>query len=272
MRLRAAFHVHSNWSYDGRWTLSQIAKEFKARGYDAVLMTEHDLGFSEELRRAHREACRQESTNDILLIPGVEYSDPSNTVHTLIWGNVPFLGAGRETTYVLQESQENGGVCVLAHPSRRGAWKVFSTEWTPYLAGIEVWNRKTDGWSPSPDGLRLAASTGVEQVVGLDFHSANQFFPLSMRIPIEGKVDEEGILNALKRRACSCDAMGVDLKRFSSSTFLLSSTRVLEVARRSAVRSVRFMRRYLPRTRSGEPAHPNESDKKTSSPSLSSGS
>ena len=48
-RIRAAVHVHSEWSYDGSWPLTRIATAFSRRGYRAVLMAEHDRGFD-----AHR--------------------------------------------------------------------------------------------------------------------------------------------------------------------------------------------------------------------------
>jgi hypothetical protein len=200
-------------------------------------MTEHDVGFTEERRRAHREACRSAGTEHILFIPGIEYGDPSNTVHTLVWGDVPFLGAGRETQYVLEQATERGGVCVLAHPSRRAAWKVFQPDWLNYLAGIEVWNRKTDGWSPSRDGIRVVSGTPVPPVVGLDFHCAKQFFPLVVRLPLETQSDEAAILDALRRRSYSCQAWGRDLKWFTSGP-ALSASGLLEAARRMAARTV----------------------------------
>jgi predicted metal-dependent phosphoesterase TrpH len=43
---QATCHVHSEWSYDGSWTLPRIAEAFGRRGSDVVLMSEHDKGFS----------------------------------------------------------------------------------------------------------------------------------------------------------------------------------------------------------------------------------
>src|SRR5215469_2120369 len=109
MTIKAALHVHSTWSYDGTWSLEQIVEGFSRRGYNLLLVTEHDVGFTEEKRRAHREACQKVSRDDLLVVPGIEYSDPTNTVHTLIWGNIPFLGAGQETQCVLERAASQGG-------------------------------------------------------------------------------------------------------------------------------------------------------------------
>lgn len=45
--VKAAVHVHSEWSYDARLPLPELADLF-ARGYDAVFMSEHDRGFAAE--------------------------------------------------------------------------------------------------------------------------------------------------------------------------------------------------------------------------------
>ena len=93
-RIRVAAHVHSSWSYDGRWSLSQIAATFGRLGYDAILLAEHDRGFDAERWSAYRRACADASTESMLLVPGLEYSDASNSVHVPVWGDVPFFGEG----------------------------------------------------------------------------------------------------------------------------------------------------------------------------------
>src|SRR5258708_3566891 len=147
--IKAACHVHSDWSYDGKWTLPDLAAAFGRRGYRVVMMTEHDRGFSEARRLEHRAACAAASSDELLLLPGIEYSDATNALHVLVWGQVPFLGEEMPTAELLRRVKAAGGVAVLAHPSRRQAWKVFDSGWTDGLLGIEVWNRKTDGWAPS---------------------------------------------------------------------------------------------------------------------------
>src|SRR5262245_42830319 len=121
----AACHVHSSWSYDGSWSLEALASAFFERGYRILMITEHDRGFTESRRLEHREACAHASSEDIMLLPGIEYSDSTNTVHVLVWGHVPFLGEGLPTDALLKSVKASNGVAVLAHPSRRDAWKVF---------------------------------------------------------------------------------------------------------------------------------------------------
>jgi hypothetical protein len=239
--LRAALHIHSVWSYDGHWTLERIAEVFADRRYDLLFVTEHDQGFTEERRQRHRDACRSASTGLVTIIPGIEYSDPSNVVHTLVWGDVPFLGTGQETMRVLERATGQGGVCVFAHPSRRAAWKVFRREWLKHIAGIEIWNRKTDGWSPSPEAAQLISDTGARSVVGIDFHSAKEMFPLALRFQDADQREECSVLEALRMGSYRCEAFGMDVRAFAGGVGGHASS-LLESGRRRAARVYRFLK------------------------------
>ena len=215
MQILAACHVHSEWSYDGKWPLGRIAEVFSRRGYRVVMMTEHDRGFDESRRREHRAACRQASTDRILLIPGIEYSDPTNSIHLLVWGDVPFIGEGMSVETILRLAAAGGGIVVYAHPSRREAWKLFQPEWAKQLLGIELWNRKTDGWAPSLAAKNLLKSSGTFPFVGMDFHDHKQLFALGTVVELEGSVTEAKVLAALAAGRGAPQAFGWPVKKFT---------------------------------------------------------
>jgi len=202
MGIPAVSHVHSEWSYDGTWKLDELAREFSRRGYQVMLMTEHDRGFTQSRWMDYRRACRELSSDKMLVVPGIEYSDPENIVHILTWGNVPFLGENLPTRSVLEAVRNAGGVAVLAHPSRRKAWQRFDASWSEYLTGIEVWNRKTDGWRPSPDAPELLAAAACHPFVGMDFHERRQLFPLAMVLDCPMPLSHEVVLDCLRNRRC----------------------------------------------------------------------
>ena len=206
MEVAAACHLHSEWSYDARWSLDALSARFVHRGYRIMLMTEHDRGFTAARLEQYREACARASSAKILLVPGIEYSDSLNRVHVLVWGPVPFLGEGLPTGEMLQAVRSANGMAVLAHPSRRDAWKTFEPSWAEHLLGIEVWNRKYDGWAPSETAPGLLSTTSAIPFVGLDFHTARQSFPLAMSIEIDGNISEEAVLDGLRSRRCSARA------------------------------------------------------------------
>src|ERR1700674_794083 len=209
MEVLAVCHVHSKWSYDGCWSLEALSTRFSRRGYRVLMMTEHDRGFTAARLDQYREACSQASSSKIFVMPGVEYSDATNRVHVLVWGPVPFLGEGLPTGEMLGAVHAAGGLAVLAHPSRRDAWKSFEPSWADRLLGIEVWNRKYDGWAPSQTAPALLRTAGAIPFVGLDFHTQRQSFPLGMALGMDKNVTEETVLNCLSSRRCYPRALGV---------------------------------------------------------------
>ena len=241
MRVLAACHVHSNLSYDGSYTLEALSDKFSRAGYRVVLMTEHDRGFSPERLCQLRQLCDAASTKDLLMIPGIEYSDASNQVHILVWGDVPFLGENLPTEETLRRVKEAGGVAVFAHPSRRDAWQCFKPNWGESLAGIEVWNRKYDGWAPSRIAQDLQRSAGAIPFVGLDFHTQKQSFPLAMAMDIDATVTERAVLDCIRARRVTPRVSGLKVEG-QLVRHALPILEVAEASRKKAARASRKMK------------------------------
>ena len=208
MSVRIAAHVHSTWSYDGTFSLEEIAGMFARRGYDAVLLSEHDRGWNGGRFDEFRAACRAASSPEMVLVPGVEYSDADNDVHVLVWGCDEFLGAGLDTTELLSRlAAADAGIAVLAHPDRRGVGERLPQELLARFDGIEVWNRKYDGIRPGRTGSRLVRELGLVPFVGLDFHTRRQLFPLALEA---SGTDPEASVRSLE---ATCRAFGAPLER-----------------------------------------------------------
>lgn len=140
----------------------------------------------------------------------MEYSDAENRTHVLTWG-VPFLGEGLPTGEMLELVKKYNGIAVLAHPSRRNAWQEFQQEWLCFLCGVEVWNRKYDGWAPSSAAPGLLGAGEFISFVGLDYHTERQMFPLQMQLDLTGSCTEENVLDAIRASRCSARAFGLPL-------------------------------------------------------------
>jgi len=211
MEALATCHAHSEWSYDGSWSLKDLRDKFSQRGSRILLMTEHDRGFTPQRYAEFRQACTEVSSSQILVVPGMEYSDADNRVHVLVWG-VPFLGEGLPTSEMLEAVRVANGVAVLAHPSRKNVYMDFDPYWADRLLGIEAWNRKYDGWAPSKTAPALLQSGNSIPFVGLDFHTDRQSFPLAMALDLPSSTITEGtVLDCLRARKCSARAFGVPL-------------------------------------------------------------
>lgn len=209
------------------------------------MMTEHDRGFTATRYQKYREACAEVSSNKIFVLPGIEYSDADNRVHVLTWGPVPFFGENLPTNEMLAGVRANGGVAVLAHPGRKAVWKSFELEWADNLLGIEVWNRKYDGWAPSKIAPGLLRSGNPIPFVGLDFHTWRQSFPLAMALEMDSDITEETVVQCLRSRRCHGQAFGLPLTDsvLRRSEFVLN---MAEKARRTAASLVRSAKSLAP--------------------------
>lgn len=240
MEVLAACHMHSEWSYDGSWSLDALSGKFSRRGCRVLLMTEHDRGFTASRFEQYRAACSKASSSEMLLVPGIEYSDAANRTHVLVWG-VPFLGEGLPTGEMLEAVQAANGVAVLAHPSRKNAWQGFDPRWADKLLGIEAWNRKYDGWAPSKTAPALLQAADAVPFVGMDFHTERQSFPLAMALDIPADVTEQSVLDCMRARHCYARAFGVPLGQHLLRT-LVPALRIAERGRRKAASIVRYSR------------------------------
>jgi predicted metal-dependent phosphoesterase TrpH len=239
--MRVAPHVHSTWSYDGQWALEELSRAFAHRGYGAVLLAEHDRTFDAGRWETYRDACASASASGALLVPGIEYSDAENRVHVPVWGAEEFLGRARPTAGLLADVQAAGGVAILAHPARRDAWRALASEAIALADGVEVWNRKYDGWAPSGVALELARRYGLTPFVGLDFHTARQFFPLALAGPLEHPVSTGAVLTLLRAGGLTPTAFTRPADRFAHGP-AREAARAGELARRTLARTVRQAR------------------------------
>ncbi len=243
--IKTAFHVHSEWSYDARIPLPEIAALFARQGYEAVFMCEHDRGFDAGRLERYVEACREASAGGPLLVPGIEYADPEDRVHVPVWGPVPFLGERVPTTELLRAVAGHDGAAVLAHPVRRDAWRSFDAQWLRLASGIEIWTRKWDGWAPNARACRWAAEYGLVGVGALDLHRASQMFPLAMQVEIDGALDGalsvEACVLALRERRCHATIAGQPVAPLAGGA-LGGAARAVERVRRPVWRQGRVMR------------------------------
>jgi len=255
-KIRAAFHVHSEWSYDAELSLTEVAALFRRQRYDAVFMCEHDRGFSSERLEEYVVACEQasgggspSSAGGPLLIPGIEYAGPGDRVHVPVWGPVPFLGEGIPTGELLAEVAKHDGVSVFAHPVRRSAWQSIDPAWLELFTGIEIWTRKWDGWAPNPRACRWAAAHDLVGFGALDLHKPGQAFPLSMELEIDGPPTVEACVEAFRQGRCEARIHGLPVTALTGGA-LGRAARAVERLRRPVWRRARLTReRYLRRGR-----------------------
>jgi len=208
--LRLAAHIHSAFSDDCDWELLRISRQLRALGYDGALVCEHDRTMTHAKWRDVMQACDSASQSGFLLIPGIEYQDPTHVLHVPVYGSIPYLGRSRDVEDVIDHAQAYGGISVLAHPARRSAYQRFDEAWCPKLTGIEVWNRKYDGLRPNAWAVDIAREFGLQRFVSLDYHGPRQLFPLAIHVEIPGPVSANAVLEAIRLRGVQPRVLGMD--------------------------------------------------------------
>jgi hypothetical protein len=206
-------------------------------------MAEHDRNFSESRFQEFRRACVEASSKDLVVVPGIEYSDPDNAVHIATWGMNSFLGEGLPTNQLLQKVRANNGVAVLAHVARRDARLRYDSSWSNYLVGIEVWNRKYDGLAPSQVAAALLRETNLLPFASLDFHQRNQLFPLSMQLDIRGAINEDSVVDCIRARRCYAAAFSQPAEKFFTG-WRRFALLYLERMRRTAAATYRSAKQF----------------------------
>lgn len=97
---------------------------------------------------------------------------------------------------------------------------------------------KYDGWAPSSVELELANRDGLLPMVGLDFHTARQFFPLTMIGEISAPVEDAVVVDALRAGQLAPTAFAKRQESFGQGAGL-EAARAAEVLRRSLARTKR---------------------------------
>ncbi len=126
---KIALHIHSTIS-DGRLSPEQIAKEYKAHGFDAIAITDHwKYGAGGEI-------------DGLKIVSGCEYNTGAadtmteGVMHILAFGMKSDPQPKRDATrqQIVDAIRAVGGMAVLAHP----AWSLNTVEDLRELSGIEA--------------------------------------------------------------------------------------------------------------------------------------
>ncbi len=108
----ADIHMHTNYSYDGTASVSDVLRKAKQIGLDVIAITDHD-----EVAGAI-EAVSLASHYGIEVIPGIEITTAEGDL--LAYFITQKVDAGLSLADTVLKVRELGGVCVVAHPMSRG--------------------------------------------------------------------------------------------------------------------------------------------------------
>jgi predicted metal-dependent phosphoesterase TrpH len=108
--MRADLHLHSRHSPDSSLEPAQIAKLAKARGLQALALTDHNTVSG---HGAMADACKAEG---LLFLPGIEVTTREG--HVLAYGVKTAPKEGKSAVETIEEIHALGGIASAAHPER----------------------------------------------------------------------------------------------------------------------------------------------------------
>ena len=150
--LKGILHVHSNYSYDGQHSLEEIARYGKERGYAFLGMSEHSDTLDEARMEKYIEECQRLSTQECLIIPGIEFTCDNN-LHLIGLGLKKYTNQS-DPLKVTDFIHKYGGIAIIAHPIRYNY--NIPSGLAQAVDGIEVWNASYDGrFIPNDRSLKL---------------------------------------------------------------------------------------------------------------------
>jgi predicted metal-dependent phosphoesterase TrpH len=139
----ADLHIHTNYSYDGTASVTDVLRKAKQLGLDVISITDHD-----EIAGA-LEAQKLAAHFGVEVIPGIEITTAEGDL--LAYFITEKVQAGLSLVDTVLKVRELGGVCIAAHPMSNG-WGMNSLnadtiiqalknpEVAETLIGIEAYN------------------------------------------------------------------------------------------------------------------------------------
>lgn len=223
-QFRGFIHIHTTYSYDGTFSLSDLRDLVKKRRYDFMLLTEHAEDFDDEKMQMLVDECRHASDEHFLVIPGLEFN---------IKDEIHLLGTGitknfheRDPGILIQKIHENGGIAILAHTADYK--KDIPYAQLKDVDFIEIWNpRYGERLSPSMKSIKILhefrnMKTTFIASGGLDLHKPRDLVPVYQVVFSDG-LNQKDIINSLKQGKFTTTNGFIELPSQNDPTPLMTS-------------------------------------------------
>lgn len=167
MKIKADLHTHTVLSFDGRQTLNQLTAAAKAKGLQAVAVTDHGVY-----------SALPEQMNGVLLIPGCEYFTTAGHITGLFLERPPKVKTTVQNRVPPQTAVEDihrcGGIAVLAHPFENPGRTEAELDFE--IDGIETANARGDYKikGANQKAVVYTQKRGLPPIGGSDAHSAKE--------------------------------------------------------------------------------------------------
>ncbi len=200
--MKGLFHVHSNYSFDGKCSLLELVAFCKRKHLGFVVLTEHAEDFSKSKMQSYVKECMSCSNEETILLPGLEFGFKEYPeLHLLGIGIKEYIPTDDISTTV-DKIHLQGGLAIIAHPSRNG---YFVPEGViEKIDGLEIWNAAYDSrYLPNHKSLKLYNNIRKKNYTlnafsGMDMHDIRYYKEMILLINAKAK-DENELLALIKK-------------------------------------------------------------------------
>ncbi len=198
MLVRGLLHVHSNYSYDGKESLSSLKQFLIGKGINFCCLTEHTDFLTKEKAEAMMTEAKALSDENFVFIPGFEV--PYKSAHILQIGSENWLGQMADDRLLLEWSEQSP-LTILAHPVRNDF--IVNDVMLAAIDGVEIWNQQYEGKIvPRPRAIKLLRTLKSRKAEllatgGTDFHRLEHFGAPIYQLEVD-RLSPSTILEKLK--------------------------------------------------------------------------
>jgi predicted metal-dependent phosphoesterase TrpH len=204
-------HIHTErYSHCAHMSPDAMARAAVARGLDGVVITEHDVLWSEPERQA-----LQARHPDLTILRGIEVT--THAGHALVYGVTREVTAAFHDPMPLKTLTRRvhavGGVVFLAHPARYND-RIPRAVYHAGLDGLEVRSYNIRRYMERPiEGLQ--ADLGLPGIAGTDAHTTDVvgLYATDFAGPVQS---EDDLVAALKGRAFSLTSDTARIRAFNA--------------------------------------------------------
>ena len=198
-KFRGLIHIHTTYSYDGTLSLPDFVQLVKTSHYDFILLSEHAEDFDDKKMQILINECRKATSEDFLVIPGLEFN-LNNQIHILGIGIEKFFNE-EDPEELIRKIHEYNGLAILAHTEY---YEKIPYEKLRDVDLIEIWNpRYGETLSPSIKSMRVLGEFRTMKKTfiacgGLDLHKVEDLVSL-YQVVYASRLTQKDILDSLKK-------------------------------------------------------------------------
>ena len=187
--MRADLHIHSRHSPDSTLEPREIARLGKARGLEALALTDHN---SVAGHAAMADACKAEG---LLFIPGIEVTTLDG--HVLAYGVKGAPKEGRRAAETIEDIHALGGIASAAHPERVYTGLSTAVVRSAKFDAVEAFNSQSAAHH-NAQARKVAEELHLPITGGSDAHAANRVSLVYLAMELHPESIDDAIDQILK--------------------------------------------------------------------------